>query len=82
MSAQFVFVRKDGPSRPLDRPYDGPYEVVKKAKAVFQLRMGSRLVNVSNSHLKPVISGELVVPALPPQRGRPKKKSVSFLVQS
>jgi hypothetical protein len=82
MSAQFVFVRKDGPSRPLDRPYDGPYEVVRKAKSVFQLRMGTRLVNVSTSRLKPVISGGLVIPALPPQRGRPKKKSVSFLVQS
>jgi hypothetical protein len=82
MSAQFVFVRRDGPSRPLDEPYEGPYEVVKRAKSVFQLRLGSRLVNVSTSRLKPVISGELVVPALPPQRGRLKNKTVCFRVQS
>jgi transposase InsO family protein len=31
MSAQFVFVRRDGPSRPLDKLFEGPYEVVKRA---------------------------------------------------
>jgi hypothetical protein len=82
LAAQFVFVRRDGPSRPLDKPYEGPYEVVKKSKNVFQLRLGNRLVNVSTSRLKPVISSELVVPALPPPRGRPKKKTVCFRVQS
>jgi Integrase core domain len=82
LAAHFVFVRRDGPSRPLDKPYEGPYEVVKKSKTVFQLRLGSRLVNLSTARLKPVISGQLVVPALPPHWGRPKKKSVCFRVQS
>jgi hypothetical protein len=78
LAAQFVFVRKDGPARPLDRPYDGPYEVVKRSKAVFQLRIGDRLVNISTARLKPVVSEDLVRPAIPPPHGRPKKKFVTF----
>jgi Integrase zinc binding domain/Integrase core domain len=82
LAARYVFVRRDGPARPLDRPYEGPYEVVKRSKAVFQLRLGSRLVNISTARLKPVISAGLLVPALPPKRGRPQKKHVTFDLQS
>jgi transposase InsO family protein len=80
-SADFVLVRKDGPSRPLDRPYDGPYEVVQRSRNVFKIRMGDRLVNVSTSRLKLVVSSSLVIPARPPLRGRPRKR-VSFDFQS
>jgi Integrase core domain len=82
LSAQYVFIRKDGPSRPLDRPYDGPYEVVQRSRNWFKVRMGDRLVNISTSSLKPVVSSVPVVPARPPQRGRPQKKRVSFDCQS
>jgi hypothetical protein len=81
LAAQFVFIRRDGPSRPLDRPYDGPYEVVQRSRSVFKIRMGDKLVNISTSRLKPVVSSGLVIPARPPQRGRPKKR-VSFDFQS
>jgi RNase H-like domain found in reverse transcriptase/Reverse transcriptase (RNA-dependent DNA polymerase)/Integrase zinc binding domain/Integrase core domain len=82
LAARYVFVRKDGPSRPLDRPYEGPYEVVRRSKAVFQLRLGGRLVNISTSRLKPVISSGVLVPAEPPKRGRPRRKHVTFDLQS
>jgi hypothetical protein len=82
LAARYVFVRKDGPSRPLDRPYEGPFEVVRRSKAVFQLRLGSRLVNISTYRLKPVISSGVLVPAEPPKRGRPRKKHVTFDLQS
>jgi hypothetical protein len=80
LSARFVLIRKDGPSRPLDRPYDGPYEVVQWSRSVFKIRMGDKLVNVSTC-LKPVVSSGPVIPARPPLRGRPKKR-VSFDCQS
>jgi Integrase zinc binding domain/Integrase core domain len=80
-SPRFVLVRKDGPSCPLDRPYDGPYEVVQRSRNVFKIRMGDKLINVSTSRLKPVVSSGLVIPARPPLCGCPKKR-VSFDCQS
>jgi hypothetical protein len=50
---------------------------VRRSKIVFQLKMGDKLVNVSTERLKPVLSDDLVVPSLPPKRGRPKKTVTS-----
>jgi hypothetical protein len=67
LNANFVFVRKDGVSKPLDRPYDGPFEVIRRSKDVFQLKMGEKLVNVLTARLKPVISADLIVHSNPPR---------------
>jgi cleavage and polyadenylation specificity factor subunit 1 len=81
LSAEFVFVRRDRPSSPLDRPYDGPFKVVRRSHHTFQLQMGDSIVSVSSARLKPLITQGPIQVAVPPRRGRPKK-SVSFDLQS
>jgi Integrase core domain/Integrase zinc binding domain len=80
MAAPMVFVRRDGPKRPLAALYDGPYVVLQRARNVFKLQVGTRQELVSTSRLKPAFLGEDELPAQPPVRGRPKR--VSFLQAS
>jgi Integrase core domain/Integrase zinc binding domain len=79
MAAPMVFVRRDGPKRPLAALYDGPYTVLQRAHNVFKLQVGTRQELVSTSRLKPAFLGEDELPAQPPVRGRPKP--VSFLLK-
>jgi transposase InsO family protein len=81
LTAEFVFVRRDGPSSTLDRPYDGPYKVLRRSHHTFLLKLGSREVSVSTARLKPLVSRGPVQVAVPAARGRPKK-FVSFDLQS
>lgn len=52
-TATHVFVRHDAVRRPLQHPYDGPYEVVSRHEKHFTLRIGARNVPVSIDRLKP-----------------------------
>lgn len=69
--ASFVFVRVDASSPPLSPLYRGPYQVLERREKFFRLRIGVKTETVSVDRLKPVISDQTVVPALPPTRGRP-----------
>jgi hypothetical protein len=79
MAAPMVFVRRDGPKRPLEAMYDGPYMVLQRARNIFKLQVGPRQELVSTSRLKPAFLGADEQPAQPPSRGRPKR--VSFLLK-
>ncbi|KMQ83484.1 retrovirus-like pol polyprotein [Lasius niger] len=52
-NATHVFVRQDYVRKPLQQPYDGPYEVVKSGDKFFKLRVKDKEVNISINRLKP-----------------------------
>ena len=72
-TAEFVFVRRDAQKSPLQKPYDGPYEVVERAPKHFVLQFGNRQDSVSIDRLKPAHLDQTQPPqvAQPPRRGRP-----------
>ncbi|CAI9718579.1 Hypothetical predicted protein [Octopus vulgaris] len=51
-TANFVFVRRDTRRRPLQSPYDGPYQVIHPGDKTFQLLIGGQ-DTVSVDRLKP-----------------------------
>ena len=76
--AQFVYVRRDGKSAPLQTPYDGPFRVLGKGPKSFKLQLGTRTDIVSIDRLKPAITEGEVEVALPPRRGRPPNSIVNL----
>jgi len=67
-------LRTDAVKRPLERPYKGPYKVLRRGHKTFVIQYGDKEETVSVDRLKPVVEGhEAAVPAVPPRRGRPKK---------
>ena len=69
--AQYVYVRRDGKSTPLQPPYDGPYRVLERGPKHFKLQLGGREDKVSVDRLKVAITEGDVQVAQPPRRGRP-----------
>ena len=73
-TAEFVFVRRDGHSGPLQRPYDGPFKVISRGDTSFTLHFGDRGEDVvSIDRLIPCAVDKQNPPRLatPPRRGRP-----------
>ncbi|XP_018377797.1 PREDICTED: uncharacterized protein LOC108770613 [Trachymyrmex cornetzi] len=53
-----VFLRRDAPSRALQAPYDGPYEVLQRDEKTYKLRIKGKSVRVSIDRLKPAYTLE------------------------
>lgn len=84
-----VFVRNDTVRRPLQPPYEGPYEVVKRSKQTFQIRKNGKLQTITAERVKPAfiestpeeISTPTTVTHTPPETtraGRTIKQPVRF----
>jgi hypothetical protein len=71
--ARAVWVRKDGPRRPLEPLYSGPFQVVERQRDFFKVLVGSQVETISTSRLKPARMPPGVQHARPPARGRPKR---------
>ena len=71
-NATYVYVRRGSPAGPLDPPYAGPFEVIRRGPKSFDVAMGHRTETVSVDRLKPHCGSAPVRPALPPRRGRPR----------
>ena len=52
-SAKYVFVRLDAHRKPLQNPYNGPYEVIETGDKVFHVRLGDREEIITIDRLKP-----------------------------
>ena len=78
-AAEFVFIRRDTPHRPLQPPYTGPYKVLEKKPKFFKIQCGTRTETVSIDRLKPANTDpeQQVKPAQPPPRGRPPRAAPS-----
>ena len=74
--AEYVFIRRDAAQGPLQKPYTGPYRVLKKEAKYFTVLCGEREENVSVDRLKAAKAepGQAPAPAIPPRRGRPPKQ--------
>ena len=73
MSAQKVFIRRDGQHGPLDAVWDGPYRVLQRSHHVFRLQLGTRQDTVSTHRLKAAHVAADEQDAVPRTRGRPKR---------
>ena len=51
--ASHVYVRVDSRRSPLQKPYDGPYEVLEKSDKFFSILKNGKASNVSIDRLKP-----------------------------
>ena len=60
-SAKFVFIRDDTHRSPLQRPHDGPFEVIAPGDKTFRIRIRSREELITIDRLKPAC----VVPNVP-----------------
>ena len=51
--AKFVFIRRDAHRTPLQRPYEGPFKVIKPGSKTFQIDIGGKTETLSVDRLKP-----------------------------
>jgi len=52
-----VFVRVDRTKKPLESPYEGPYEVIKRlTDRLFQIQIQGKTINISTERLKPAFT--------------------------
>lgn len=65
-SCTHVFVRHDGVRKPLQQPYDGPYEVRKRTDKHYTIAINGRQDTVSLDRLKPARLEPPVMPACEP----------------
>lgn len=75
-----VFVRVDRVRKPLQQPYEGPFEVLERSPKYFKIKQRNRSTNVSIDRLK---AAHLAVQEMLPitqATSSKQKKSVSFLI--
>ena len=77
--AEHVFIRHGARRTPLDRPYDGPFRVIKKDEKFFVIKVGSKEQTVSVDRLKPAFGFADPAPAISVKKMLPKttKKSLN-----
>jgi hypothetical protein len=73
--AKMVFVRNDGPKKPLAPLYSGPYLVLDKNPHYFTVQLGDKADRIAVTRLQPAFVPQDTQPVQPPLRGRPRKVS-------
>ena len=69
--AEYVLVRHGARRTPPDRPYDGPFRVLKREEKFFVVKMGAKEQTISVDRLKPAFGFADTAPAAPsPQGGK------------
>jgi hypothetical protein len=58
-SADYVYVRRDAHTSPLQRPYDGPFKVINKSRKYFTILINGRIDTVSIDRLKAAYKPEV-----------------------
>ena len=72
MRAKQVYIRHDAVRRPLQRPYDGPYDVITPGEKSFVVSRQGQPYSVSVDRLKPALSA----PGIPSSVGPPPSSPV------
>ena len=82
LSAKYAFIRHDSHRTPLQRPYDGPYEVIATRWKTFRIRVGGIESVIYIDRLKPAHSDHTtqVTVGVPPRRGRPPINPPKLLI--
>ena len=69
-SAEYVYVRRGAHTGPLQRPYDGPFKVISKARKYFTILINGRVDTVSVDRLKVACAPEVEKPSVTTRVGR------------
>jgi len=69
-SADYVYVRRDAHTGPLQRPYDGPFKVIDKARKYFTILINGRIDTVSIDRLKAAHGPDVVKNSVTTRSGR------------
>ena len=72
LQAKQVYIQHDAVRRPLQRPYDGPFDVIKPGKKSFIVSRQGQPYSVSVDRLKPALSA----PGIPSSVGPPPSSPV------
>lgn len=56
-TCEFVFVRNDSITPPLQSPYDGPFKVIERSEKLFKLHINGKVKVVSIDRVKPAYIG-------------------------
>ncbi|KAK5648103.1 hypothetical protein RI129_002995 [Pyrocoelia pectoralis] len=57
-----VFLRNDTVKKPLQRPYDGPYEIIRRGKRTFTINRNGIPYTVTAERIKPAFTEESHIP--------------------
>ena len=76
-TADFVYIRYSGVSKPLTPAYSGPYAVLEQSSKSFKVDLGGRTDIISVDRLKPHLGTAPLLPASAPRRGRPPSSATS-----
>jgi hypothetical protein len=71
--AKMVFMKNDGPKKPLAPLYNGAYMVLDRNPHYFTVQLGDRVDRIAVSRLQPAFVPQETQPVQPPLRGRPRK---------
>jgi transposase InsO family protein len=71
--AKMVFVKNDGPKKPLAPLYRWPYLVLDRNPHYFTVQLGERVDWIAVSRLQPAFVSQETRPVQPPLHGRPRK---------
>ena len=73
-TCEYVYLRNDGHRTPLQRPYTGPYRVVRRTRQTITIQKPSGPESVSIQRVKPAfVDPATITFDLPRKRGRPAK---------
>ncbi|KAI2805739.1 hypothetical protein BLOT_004741 [Blomia tropicalis] len=71
-TCKFVLLQAGPATKPLQRPYTGPYEVLKRQKHTFKIKTPSGIQDVAIHRLKPAhVDQDNIKYDVPRPRGRP-----------
>ena len=76
-TADFVYIRQSGVSKPLTPAYSGPYAVLERSSKSFKVDLGGCTDIISVDRLKPHLGTAPLLPASAPRRGRPPSSATS-----
>ena len=78
LTCDYVYLRTDGARTPLQRPYTGPYKVVRRTRQTVTIETNNGPTSVTIQRVKPAyVDPKTVTFDLPRRRGRPCKASTT-----
>ena len=74
LTCDYVYLRYDGVKTPLQRPYTGPYKVIRRSRQTVVIETNNGPTSVAIHRVKPAYVDEATMKVdMPKRRGRPRK---------
>ncbi len=74
LTCDYVYLRYDGVKMPLQRPYTGPYKVIRRSRQTVVIETSNGPTSVAIHRVKPAYVDEATMKVdMPKRRGRPRK---------